>query len=57
MNAIHKQTKSFQLVDIERACPSVSRDWIQALFTEMKNKGKLCCSGKGPAARWTYEDV
>jgi hypothetical protein len=40
------------LVDIEKACPGVGRDWIQTLLTEMKAKCELTCSGKGPAARW-----
>ncbi len=52
LKAIGEQTGPFRLVDIEEACPGVGRDWIQTLFTEMKNKGELSCSGRGPAARW-----
>jgi Fic family protein len=52
LNAIRQQPSEFRLVDIEQACPGVGRDWIQTLLTELKAKGKLACTGKGPAARW-----
>ena len=52
MEAIRSQSGPFRLVDIEQACPGVGRDWIQALFTEMKANGELTCSGRGPGARW-----
>lgn len=52
LDAIHCQTSPFRLVDIERACPGVGRDWIQTLLTDMKADGAVSCSGKGPAARW-----
>jgi Fic family protein len=50
--AIRKQISGFRLVDIEKACPGVGRDWIQSLLTEMKQKNEVICTGKGPAARW-----
>jgi Fic family protein len=53
LNAVSKQNSPFRLVDIENACPGVGRDWIQALFSEMKTNGEISCSGRGPAARWT----
>jgi Fic family protein len=52
LDAIRRQEGPFRLADIEHACPGVGRDWIQTLFTEMKDNGELVCSGKGPAARW-----
>lgn len=52
MAAIRKQISEFRLVDIEKACPGVGRDWIQSLLTEMKQKGEVICAGRGPAARW-----
>ena len=52
LSAIRQQAGEFRLVDIEKACPGVGRDWIQTLLTEMKAKCELTCSGKGPAARW-----
>ena len=50
--AIRKHPGPFRLADIERACPGVGRDWIRAILKQMKAKGELVCSGKGPAARW-----
>ncbi|MBM4156101.1 MAG: hypothetical protein FJ221_13920 [Lentisphaerae bacterium] len=52
LDAIQRQTSPFRLADIEQACPGVGRDWIQTIFTEMKENGELACTGKGPAARW-----
>lgn len=50
---IQRQTGAFRLADIEKACPGVGRDWIQTLLTDLKADGKLTCSGRGPAARWS----
>ena len=52
MQAIDAQTGKFRLADIERLCPGVGRDWIQALLKDLRQQGKLNCSGRGPAARW-----
>ena len=54
--AIRSQEGAFRLLDIERACPGVGRDWIQTLLTEMKAKGEVRCMGKGPAARWVLNN-
>lgn len=54
LGAIRKQRGEFRLLDIERACPGVGREWIRALMAEMKKSGELTCQGRGPAARWTY---
>jgi len=50
--AVERQVGPFRLADIERLCPGVGREWIQVLLTQMKEEGKIGCSGKGPAARW-----
>jgi hypothetical protein len=52
LEAIRKQAGEFRLVDIERACPGVGRDWIRAILFELKKKGEVVCTGKGKAARW-----
>lgn len=52
--AIRKQIGEFRLVDIERTCPGVGREWIRRLMAEMKQSGELTCRGRGPAARWLY---
>jgi len=52
--AIRDQPGDFRLVDIERACPGVGREWIRTLLTDLKAAGEASCRGKGPAARWQY---
>ena len=52
MQAIDAQTDKFRLADIERLCPGVGRDWIQALLKDLRRQEKLNCSGRGLAARW-----
>ena len=52
--AVVKQTGEFRLVDIERACPGVGREWIRRILAEMSDSGEVACRGKGPGARWRY---
>lgn len=52
-DAVRKQRGEFRVSDIERACPGVGRDWIRNVLAEMKKAGKLQCTGRGPAARWS----
>jgi Fic family protein len=52
LHAVREQAAEFRVVDIERACPGVGRDWIRVLLGEMKKKGEVTCRGRGPAARW-----
>jgi len=54
-NAIRAQRGEFRLVDIERACPGVGREWIRVLLADLKKSGEVKCRGKGPAARWVYK--
>jgi Fic family protein len=53
--AIRRQRTDFRLVDIERACPGVGREWIRVILARLKKEGQVSCRGKGPAARWRYE--
>ena len=55
LNAIRVQRGEFRLVDIERACPGVGREWIRALLADLKKSGEAKCQSKGPAARWVYK--
>ena len=52
--AIQNQPGEFRLVDIERACPGVGREWIRVLLADLKAQGEVVCRGRGPAARWRY---
>jgi len=54
LSAIRSQVGEFRLTDIERACPGVGREWIRKLLADLKSKGEVRCTGKGPAARWRY---
>ena len=50
--AISAQVGAFRMLDIERACPGVGRDWIRAILREMKARGEVTSQGRGPGARW-----
>jgi Fic family protein len=52
LNAIEAQSGEFRLVDIERACPGVGRDWMRVLLRHLRRQGRLTCRGRGVAARW-----
>jgi Fic family protein len=54
--AIREQPGEFRLADIEQACPGVGREWIRSLLTELKAAGEATCKGRGPAARWRYQE-
>jgi Fic family protein len=55
LNAVQAESGEFRLVDIERACPGVGREWIRALLADLKKSGEVKCRDKGPAARWVYK--
>ncbi len=50
--AIERQVGEFNLSDIERECPSVSRDMIKIIFRELQKAKKIKCLGKGKSAKW-----
>lgn len=50
--ATGKQVGEFTLSDIEKACPSVSRDMIKIVLRELRNAKKIKCLGKGKSAKW-----
>jgi Fic family protein len=52
LSAIRAQIGEFRIVDIERACPGVGREWIRTLLADLRHKGEVTCRGRGPAARW-----
>lgn len=55
ISAIKKQSGEFRIMDIERQCPGVGREWIKVILGKMKKSGEVTCLGKGPAARWRYK--
>ncbi len=54
LDALKKFPAPFTILELEAACPSVSRDWIQSILAKLKKDGRVTCEGKGRGARWTY---
>lgn len=50
--AIDRLTSTFGIADLERACPSVSRDMIRVVLNRLRKEGKLYCKGLGRKALW-----
>src|SRR3989338_2223493 len=50
--AIERQVGEFSLSNIERECPSASRDMIKIIFRELQKAKKIKCLGKGKSAKW-----
>lgn len=42
----------FSISDIERACPSVSRDTIRLVLRQLRDEGSIIPQGKGRSAKW-----
>jgi Fic family protein len=55
-DAIQRRLSPFALVEIEKDCPGVGRDWIRTILFSLKKEGKVACTGKGKAARWKRLD-
>jgi len=52
INAIDGFVQDFSLADLERACPTVGRDWIRKLLQRLKTEGKVEALGKGRYSKW-----
>lgn len=50
--AIRADQGEFRLMDLQRDCPGVGRDWIPTILANLKKSGDVACTGRGPAARW-----
>lgn len=42
----------FSISDIERACPSVSRDTIRLVLRQLRDEAMIIPEGKGRGAKW-----
>ena len=42
----------FAISDIERACPSVSRDTVRLVLRQLRDEGIITPEGKGRGAKW-----
>lgn len=50
--ALARISAEFAIVELERACPGVSRDMIRRVLRERQQAGAVECLGLGPGARW-----
>ncbi|MBU0769716.1 MAG: Fic family protein, partial [Proteobacteria bacterium] len=50
--AIRSLKSGFTVSDLEKACPTVSRDMIRRVLHDMKKTKKVECLGRGPGATW-----
>jgi len=51
-SAIKSFSGEFALVDLERACPGVSRDMVRKVLRSLQKMKKIECLGRGPGASW-----
>lgn len=49
---INNLPSTFSISDIERLCPSVSRDMIRVVLNRLRKEGHLSCKGTGRGALW-----
>ena len=52
MDAITHLPDTFKMVDLERACPNVTREMIRVVLNRLKTEMKIHCKGYGGAATW-----
>ena len=52
LDAFERLPTSFRLVDLERACPTVTRDMIRVVLNRLKGEGRAEAVGRGAGARW-----
>ena len=50
--ALQSMISPFGIADVERLCPSVSRDTIRLVMNRWRQQGKLEMLGKGRDAKW-----
>lgn len=52
LDTVSRLPHQFQIGDIERACPGVSRPTINRALKELRDKGKIACIKAGRDAKW-----
>lgn len=50
--AVNALPDVFGISDLERACPTVSRDMLRVVLNRLRKEGKLRCNGTGRKAVW-----
>jgi len=51
-SAVERFVKPFSIIDIEKACPNVSRDMIRKILRELRDKGEISSTSMGRGAKW-----
>lgn len=51
-DAVARRMQPFNISDIERDCPGVSRDMIRVVLRAMRDQGIVAMTGKGRGAKW-----
>ncbi len=51
-NAIAAFVGRFTLLELERACPGVSRDMVRRVLRDLQRTDRVTCLGRGPGAAW-----
>jgi hypothetical protein len=57
LEAFERLPTPFRLVDLERACPMVTRDMIRVVLNRLKSEGRAEAVGRGAGARWHRRDT
>jgi hypothetical protein len=52
LDAIVRLPDGFKMVDLERACPNVTREMIRVVLNRLKTDKQIHCEGFGAAAAW-----
>ena len=52
LNTIESYIGDFGIADLEKACPTVSRDMLRHVLFKLRDQGKIKPIGKGRSARW-----
>ena len=52
LEAFERLPPSFRLAELERACPTVTRDMIRVVLNRLKSEARVEAIGRGAGARW-----
>jgi Fic family protein len=52
LEAVGHLPDPFRMVDLERACPGISREMLRVVLNRLRKEGAVRCEGSGPAAVW-----
>ncbi len=50
--AVARRITPFQISDLERDCPGISREMIRVVLRQLREEGVLALEGRGRGARW-----